>query len=188
MELWLQSPTNGAEGGIDYPNHCKIKTSDDGGRSWQQISTNSVTWGSLFLANDTLYMIGNNPHTRSIIITRSPDMGRTWTEESVLFDDAHYSGAATTVHIKDGYVYRAFEDNDRRSASLVIAGDLSKDLLKSSSWRMSPKVEPPRQTPCPLSVIFRPNRIGRDAHGNWFLEGNVVENRQRVVRFITHTD
>ena len=57
--------------GIDYPNHCKIKSSTDGGITWNEISTNSVTWGSLFYANDALYMIGNNPHTRSIIIVRS---------------------------------------------------------------------------------------------------------------------
>ena len=31
MELWLKRPTSGDEGGIDYPHHCKIKASDDGG-------------------------------------------------------------------------------------------------------------------------------------------------------------
>ena len=54
MELWLKRPTSGDEGGIDYPNHCKIKASDDGGRTWQQISTNGITWGSLFYVNDDL--------------------------------------------------------------------------------------------------------------------------------------
>ena len=45
MELWLKRPTSSDEGGIDYPNHCKVKASDDGGETWSQISTNGITWG-----------------------------------------------------------------------------------------------------------------------------------------------
>ena len=82
MELWLKRPTSGDEGGIDYPNHCKIKASDDGGRTWQQISTNGITWGSLFYVNDALYMIGNDPLKRDIRIIRSTDDGRTWSKPS----------------------------------------------------------------------------------------------------------
>ena len=47
MELWLKRPTSGDEGGIDYPHHCKVKASDDGGKTWDLISTNGITWGSL---------------------------------------------------------------------------------------------------------------------------------------------
>ena len=135
MELWLKRPTSGDEGGIDYPNHCKIKSSDDGGRTWRQISTNGITWGSLFYVNDALHMIGNDPHKRDIRIIRSPDDGRTWSEPVTLFDDSRYHGSATPVHVKDGFVYRAFEDMTRGSASLVVAGDLSKDLLDPAAWR-----------------------------------------------------
>ena len=140
MELWLQTPNSG----IDYPNHCLIKTSDDDGKTWKQISTTSITWGSLFYVNDGLYLIGNNPHTRSIIIVKSEDEGRSWTEEVVLFGGSRYHGAATPVLVKGGFVYRAFEDTNRPYSSLVIAGDLSKDLLDPSSWRMSNKVPAPQ--------------------------------------------
>ncbi len=68
MELWLKTPTSTLEGGIDFPNHCKIKESSDGGRTWTQISTNGITWGSLFFVKDDLYMIGNHPHKRDIRI------------------------------------------------------------------------------------------------------------------------
>jgi len=129
MELWLKRPTSGDEGGVDYPNHCKIKASDDGGNTWNQISTNGITWGSLFYVNDALHMIGNDPHKRDIRIVRSPDGGKSWSKPITLFDDSRYHGSATPVHIKNGTVYRAFEDMDRGSASLVIAGDLSKNLL-----------------------------------------------------------
>ena len=176
MELWLKRPNSGDEGGIDYPNHCKIKASDDGGRTWRQISTNGITWGSLFYVKDALHMIGNDPHKRDIRITRSPDGGRTWCKPVTLFDDSRYHGSATPVHVKNGFVYRAFEDMDRGSASLVVAGDLSKDLLDPKAWRMSNKVEPPRQTPS-LSRGAASKKNGRDAGGSWFLEGNVVEIR-----------
>ena len=179
MELWLKRPTSGDEGGIDYPNHCKIKASNDGGKTWQQISTNGITWGSLFYVNDALHMIGNDPHKRDIRIIRSRDDGRTWSKPVTLFDDSRYHGSATPVHVKDGFAYRAFEDMNRGSASLVVAGDLSKDLLDPTAWRMSNKVEPPRQTPS-LSRGVATKKDGRDSGGNWFLEGNVVEIRDEL--------
>lgn len=176
MELWLKRPTSGDEGGIDYPNHCKIKASDDGGMTWRQISTNGITWGSLFYVNDALHMIGNDPHRRDIRIIRSPDGGKTWSKPVTLFDDSRYHGSATPVHVKDGFIYRAFEDMNRGSASLVVAGDLSKDLFDLKAWRTSNKVEPPRETPS-LSRGAATKKDGRDSGGNWFLEGNVVEIR-----------
>ena len=179
MELWLKRPTSGDEGGIDYPHHCKIKASNDGGRTWKQISTNGITWGSLFYVQDALHMIGNDPHKRDIRIIRSPDDGESWTKPAVLFDDSRYHGSATPVHLKDGFVYRAFEDMDQNSASLVVAGDLSKGLLDSNAWRMSNKVEPPRSTPF-LSRGASNARVGRDSIGTWFLEGNVIEIRDEL--------
>ena len=179
MELWLKRPTSSDEGGIDYPNHCKIKASDDGGRTWQKISTNGITWGSLFYVNDALHMIGNDPHKRDIRIIRSSDDGTTWSKAVTLFDNSRYHGSATPVHVKNGFVYRAFEDMDRGSASLVVAGDLSRDLLDPAAWRMSNKVEPPRQTPS-LSRGAATKKDGRDSGGNWFLEGNVIEIRDEL--------
>ena len=176
MELWLKRPTSGDEGGIDYPNHCKVKASDDDGKTWRQISTNGITWGSLFYVNESLYMIGNDPLKRDIRIVRSSDLGLSWSKPVTLFHDSRYHGSATPVHVKGGFVYRAFEDMDRGSASLVVAGDLGKDLLDPSAWRMSNKVEPPRNTPS-LSRGVATKKDGRDAGGNWFLEGNVVEIR-----------
>ena len=169
MELWLKKPNSGEEGGIDYPNHCKIKASDDGGRTWKQISTNGITWGSLFYVKDALYMIGNDPHRRDIRVVRSPDGGKTWSKPTVLFDDSpRYQGSATPVHVKDSFVYRAFE-NISPLASLVIAGDLTRDLLDPAAWRMSNKVPLP-QTHCQegnvveirgqLHVLLRATKVG----------------------------
>ncbi len=62
---------------------------------------------------------------------------------------------------------------EQGSASLVVAGNLSQDLLSPSTWRMSNHVKPPRSTPY-LSRNVSTKRSGCDAVGNWFLEGNVV--------------
>jgi len=179
MELWLKTPNSGIEGGIDYPHHCKIKASEDGGRTWKQISTNGITWGSLFYLKGALHMIGNDPHKRDVRIIRSLDKGKTWSAPVSLFSDSRYHGSATPVHVRNGFVYRAFEDMDKGSASLVVAGDLSKDLLDPAAWRMSNKVEPPRSTPY-LSRKASTKKSGRDGVGNWFLEGNVVEIRDEL--------
>lgn len=174
MELWLKGLTFGLEGGIDYPKHCKIKASDDGGRSWKKISENGMTWGSLFYVNDALYMIGNDPLKRDIRIIRSNDEGRSWSEPAILFNDAKYHGGATSVVVKDGFIYRAFEESLNDYASFVVAGDLSKDLLDPASWRMSPKVILPKIT---RELYPANNRVqqGDDAEPNVYIEGNVTE-------------
>ena len=130
--------------------------------------------GVLFYVNDALHMIGNDPHNRDIRIIRSPDDGKTWSKVVTVFDDSRYHGSATPVHVKNGFVYRAFEDMDRGSASLVVASDLSQDLLDPAALRMSNKVEPPRQAPS-LSRGAATKKDGRDSGCKWFLEGNVIE-------------
>lgn len=174
MELWLKGATFGLEGGIDYPNHCLIKASDDGGKSWRQISTNGITWGSLFYLNDALYMIGNDPHERDIRIVRSNDGGETWSKPAVLFNDGSYHGSATSVVVHNGFIYRAFEDSNNDYASLVVAGDVSKDLLNADSWRMSPRASLPLKTP-ELYPADNRHQQGPDAEPNYFIEGNVTK-------------
>ena len=181
MELWLHiyMPRSGQEGGIDYPNHCKIKISDDGGRTWNMISTNGITWGSLFYDknSDALYMLGNDPHKRDVRIVRSTDGGNTWSKPSSLFASkkTDFGGAPTSLGVKNGFVYKTFEGMSI-STMFVIAGDLSKDLLDPASWRMSNHIEPPRKAPSFQRNQEVPTMAGhRDKKGIWLLEGNVVE-------------
>ena len=180
MELWLHvHPSSGLEGGIDYPNHCKVKASDDGGRTWDIISTNGITWGSLFYveSEDALYTLGNDPHKRDVRIVRSTDGGSSWSEPTSLFEskETDFGGAPTSLGFKDGYVYKTFEGMSI-STMFVVAGDMSKDLLDKSSWRMSNHLEPPRTAPEFQRNEEIPAMAGhRDRKGIWLLEGNVVE-------------
>lgn len=169
MELWLKLPNEGREGGIDYPNHCKIQASDDGGRTWSEIGTTGITWGSLFHVGGSVFLLGNDPLDRTVRIARSRDDGATWETPAVLFDDARYHGSATNIVIRDGRVYKAFEDTENGWASLVIAGDLSKDLLDPAAWRMSAKITAPQDV-----AAFVPPGAPSDAR---WLEGNIVDVR-----------
>jgi hypothetical protein len=169
MELWLKTPTDGREGGIDYPHHCKIKASDDGGETWSEIGSTGITWGSLFHANDVLYLLGNDPLDRSIRIARSRDDGATWEATVPLFSDSRYHGTASNVLIKDGKVFKAFEDQANDWASFVLVGDLSKDLADPAAWIMSPKVNAPQE----VGALVPP---GAAVDARW-LEGNIVDMR-----------
>ena len=173
MELWLKLPNEGREGGIDYPNHCKIRVSHDAGHTWEAAGTTGITWGSLFWANDALYLLGNDPLDRSIRITRSTDEGKTWEDTAVLCDDGRYHGSATHVVIKDGVVYRAFEEPAADWSSFVLAGDLTKNLTEPSAWTMSPKVTMNQN----VEALIPPgDRV--EARG---LEGNIIDVRGRML-------
>ncbi len=148
MELWLQKPNSGVEGGIDYPNHCKVMQSTDDGATWQQISTNPITWGSFFTVGDDLYLMGEDPKSRNVTIVGSKDQGLTWSKPTVLTTDGHYGCAAGSVVIHDGKVYRSYGGRvdgkdypqyhkDSVGVQFLFVGDAGKNLLDPQSWRRS---------------------------------------------------
>lgn len=147
FELWLQKPNSGVEGGIDYPNHCMIYESTDDGNRWHQISTNSVTWASLFDVGEALYSIGVDPKSRNAIIVRSDDEGHHWSPPTVIAK-GDYSCGATSVVVKDGMAYKSYlgpvngEDypkygRAKLSGEVLLMGDTKQDLADSAAWRRS---------------------------------------------------
>ncbi|MCC6681984.1 MAG: exo-alpha-sialidase [Phycisphaeraceae bacterium] len=148
MELWLQTPSSGIEGGIDYPDHCKVMQSSDDGATWTQISTNPITWGSFFAIGDDLYLMGADPKSRMVTIVGSKDEGKTWSQPTVLSADGHYGCAAGSVVIHDGKVYRSYGGRvdgndypqyhkDHVGVQFLFVGDTSQDLLDAASWHRS---------------------------------------------------
>ncbi len=153
---------------------CHIMRSDDGGRTWAEISLTDVMWGSLFYLDDVLYMIGNHRVTKDIVITRSDDDGSTWTPSSTLFT-GRYTNAPTSIVIHDGILYRAFENCAGPTGwrSLVVAADIQADLMNPKTWRMSNEVEYPG-TPIELNRgYYLPDPVRKIAPDGW-LEGNVI--------------
>ncbi|MBV7335296.1 glycoside hydrolase [Chloroflexi bacterium TSY] len=165
------------------PNQLEILVSDDVGASWRKTAALDIIWPSLFVVDQTLYCIGNRRQSREIIISRSEDEGESWTDPAVLFE-GRYHNAPTHILFKNGFVYRAFEtcppgdDAVGRSQwkSLVIAGDLSQDLLTSAAWRMSNHVGFPG-VPDVLSQRRYAASAADKVVEDCFIEGNVIDVR-----------
>ena len=139
-----------------------------------------------FYYDDALYLLGVSAKYGSIVIRRSLDNGKTWSEpldedSGLLFkggDDnipPNYHCAPVPIVEYKGRLWRAFEDNVLGSwpdgfYALVISADIDKDLLKSSFWAMTNK----------LAYDFDrdPPEFGRlkdiDSTKPGWLEGNIV--------------
>lgn len=146
--------------------------STDRGEHWRRrAEVRGAFWSSLVVHRGALYLLGTSHQDGDIVIRRSRDGGRTWTEprdaqSGLLRSDARYHCAPVPVVEHDGRVWRAFEDimgpggwgSNFRSFMLSIPADA--DLLVATNWVTS-------------------NRLSRDAawlrgkFGGW-LEGNAV--------------
>lgn len=149
-----------------------VFTSADRGRSWARASEiEGQWWSSLFYHRGALYILGTSREYGAVVIRRSRDGGRTWTEprdreSGLLIDDGRYHTAPVPVVIHRGRIWRAMEDAmgpggwGSHFRSFVMSAAESSDLLRAENWRIT-------------------NRLGRDPQwlggrfGGW-LEGNVV--------------
>ena len=165
------------------PDQLEILVSDDDGASWRKTAVLDIIWPSLFAVEETLYCIGNARLSREIVIARSEDGGESWSELSQLFEGRHHN-APTSILFRRGQVYRAFEtcpvgdDAVGRSQweSLVVAGDLSCDLLDPAAWRMSNRVPFPG-VPDVLSQRRYEASAADKVVEDCFIEGNVIDVR-----------
>lgn len=146
--------------------------SEDRGRHWtRRARIRGAFWSSLFLHRGALYLWGTSHQDGRIVIRRSLDGGRTWTEprdgrSGILRADDGYHGAPMPVVEHDGRLWRAFEDIrgpggwGRRFRSMVLSAPAGADLLDATNWEATP---PLASDPSWLGGRF----------GGW-LEGNVV--------------
>ncbi|MHC4657919.1 MAG: hypothetical protein ACYS83_01915 [Planctomycetota bacterium] len=110
-----------------------------------------------------LYIIGTSRKHGNIVIRRSTDGGKTWTNpknnNTGLLVEGRFHCAPVPVVVHNGRIWRAFEvDGGRyRWEALVMSVPVEADLLNAQNWRMSSK----------LLVDKRANIF------KW-LEGNVV--------------
>jgi hypothetical protein len=142
----------------------------------------ALQWASPFVWGESLYLLGNNQHrdARDIAIARSDDGGNSWSPVQVLFP-GRYTGAATSMLVHKGQLWRAFETcpgANQLWQSVVVAGDLEKDLLEPSSWRISNEVAYPGTPPTMTQGLFQDPRIKKAGDG--WLEGNIIERHGRL--------
>jgi len=154
--------------------------STDRGQTWSKRGEiDGQYWSTLFVHRGALYIMGPQEQWGNVVIRRSRDGGRTWTEPTgkdrgLLLDDARYHSSTVPVVVHAGRLWRAMEAEDsypRRGRgdphpyrAFVMSAPLDADLLRADSWTRTNYQK------------FDLRRVGKrpgDRSGGW-REGNVV--------------
>lgn len=167
--------------------HRELRTlvlrSEDNGASWEQVGSLDLDDGLPFLHDGRLYLLCNRRGRRDILVTCSSDEGETWASPVTLFEGRYWNTVGGHI-VQDGQLYWAFGQanaegafNAAGSRAVVVAGDLSRDLMAAGAWRISPSLTYPG-TPNSLrpGLYARGDRPFMD---HW-LEPNVVSVQGRV--------
>ena len=144
-----------------------VFASTNRGQTWNKVATlKPLFWAGMFVHRDAVYILGTTKHHGHIVIRRSADNGRTWTEPSLLTPRDNYHTAPTPVIEHNGRIWRAFEDASggtnwgMRYMPLMLSISVNADLLNAANWTFATTV--PRQ------------QEWLDGKFNAWLEGNVV--------------
>ncbi len=143
----------------------------DGGASWQRRGATKGFWSTLWVHQRALYLLGSSRQDGWVVIRRSADGGRTWTEpvdsrNGLLRADGKFHGAPMPVVVHGGRVWRAMEDLGGPGGwgsyfrSFMMSAPANADLLIATNWTFS---NPLGRNPEWLGGKF----------GGW-LEGNAV--------------
>ena len=120
--------------------------SNDKGKSWTKISEiHGQFWSNLFVHQGLLYLMGTWKHHGNLIIRRSADGGKTWTDpttsKSGLLREGECHTAPMPMLIHNNRIWRAIENAKSESkmwglrySAMVISAPLDADLLDGSSW------------------------------------------------------
>lgn len=148
-----------------------VFTSSDKGRTWSKIATlRKQWWSTLFVHDGTLYLLGTTTEYGDVVIRRSKDNGRTWTEPHSattghLLSDGRYHCAPMPILVHEGRLWRGMEQYVGPKwgvgfQAFMMSVPVNADLLVAKNWTFS-------------------NRIARNEtwlggkFGGW-LEGNAV--------------
>ncbi|MBL9142514.1 MAG: exo-alpha-sialidase [Verrucomicrobiaceae bacterium] len=151
-----------------------ILRSDDHGKTWQALADlpfySAVPW----MHRGALYLFANKPgpptaRNEDLLILRSSDGGKTWSEPVTLFK-GNYWNCHTAMVQRDDRIYWAIDDlalGSKRGPRLV-AGDLSGDVLDPKAWRISEPVKFPGAPKEMFDAKFA-------SQSDQYLEPNVIE-------------
>ena len=90
-------------------------SSRDDGRSWQRVTTvEGAFWSNLFVDDGAAWLLGPTRHHGPLVIRRSDDGGRTWTEPrdpaTGLLTEGEWHTAPVPVLEHEGRLWRGVED------------------------------------------------------------------------------
>lgn len=150
-----------------------ILRSQDGGKTWQETSSLPYYSAAPFIHRGTLYLLVNKGGTKSrnddVLILSSRDGGTQWSEPVTLFR-GHYWNCHTAMVQTDDKLYWATDDLSlgKNRGPCLIAGNLTKDAMDPTAWRISKPVPFPGEP----NLLIPPKFA---AETSQYLEPNVIE-------------
>ncbi|MDP3071917.1 MAG: sialidase family protein [Opitutaceae bacterium] len=121
-----------------------IMGSRDRGATWVKLAElPDQKWSTLFLHRAALYLIGTSAKASHMIVRRSSDGGRTWSDpvdaQHGLLGVGKYHCGPTPVVVHGGRVWRAFEHYapsapERAFRAFVMSAPEDADLLDARNW------------------------------------------------------
>ncbi|NGM61345.1 exo-alpha-sialidase [Sphingobacterium sp. SGG-5] len=165
----------------DFDRGTSVHVSKDRGKTWNLLSRVApLIWANIFEHNGDVYLMGTSKGWGNIVIYRSTNQGKTWSEPKdeftgILAKGMFHTGPVPIVKHK-GKIWRAYEEafdakNRRDFHAFAICADEDADLLQASSWKRT------------TSIRFDEKWINAK-RPNW-LEGNLVVTPEgKLVDFI----
>jgi hypothetical protein len=150
----------------------RVFRSEDRGETWKHAADiEGQFWSTLFLHNGALYLMGTSAEWGHVVIRRSTDCGKTWTQPrdrrtGLLLAEGRYHSAPVPVVVHRGRIWRSMEDMHptvvwgRNFRAFVMSAPADADLLDADNWTASNRLR------------FDPAWLQGENPG--WLEGNVV--------------
>lgn len=162
-------------------NRTRVFISRDKGKTWQpQSEVMGQYWSTLFFHRGALYLIGTTKEYGYVVIRRSIDDGKTWTNPTdfsngLLLNDGKYHCAPQPVVIHANRIWRGMEDAmgpggwGSHFRAFMMSAPLDADLLKAESWS--------RTNALPRDPSWLKGKFGGWLEGNAVVtpEGHVVD-------------
>lgn len=126
-----------------------IYRSGNKGKSWKKISTvNGAFWSSLFVHKGDLYLLGPDRHHGTVLIRKSTNGGKTWTQptnkQNGVILTGEFHGAPMPVVEHNGRLWRPMETAHgpelvwgKRYGAMVMSAPVDADLMDAKSWQTS---------------------------------------------------
>ena len=142
----------------------RVFRSEDRGKAWTRTAElQDQFWSNLFEHRKVLYLMGTTYEYGRVVIRKSLDCGKSWSEASYLTTETGYHTAPVPVAIHKGRIWRAMEWHPQGKwgffEALSVSAPLKADLMQPSSWTFSPRLKFPKAT-APV--------------GDHWLEGNLI--------------